>query len=648
MGSAFILILSASAWSPPRWSRPASVLAARSPFPALLLEKPLPASVVFPPRWEGDGVRRPLGQMERLLNARRSWSGAMTTAHVSAAILEGPPPTVSELLAGLEHVLQRHPMLAACVRGKSKYHVPNAQPYPMHSDYLGRAFAYTKELMRTYPDDDIQRFEPSPLPPSELARRALTVVALPSGESTDVEEALEAAWRAGFSEAMDGLVLDEDGDGPLWRLTLYAPSGAGASARSSALVYAANHAVSDQLSFNRVLSEVLSVLAERRAGRPVAPPTPLPLPPSVEGALLGKEQRQAEEIKSRLELLIGRFGDAWGPELGGRRWLPSWEPGRVRLSTIKYAAWQMAASGMRVLPTWVPAPEQVAAEAARWEHRARSTRNVFRTLAPATTAALVQACRARGVTASAALCAAAVLGASDVMGTVVGTAVGAPDGAEVGAVVGAEVAPTAPVAERYKVLQALDMRTLNFGEGEAEQPGARDDWSQGTVLAGTGSLDLLLDLPAGAGAAVRAGDTERFWQVAAACHSQTRKWIADGWGRESLLLFASGWEFMNMNRVVELGSQDHGTLGRAYSSGVSNVGVYAHPTVHGDLALSRLFFGISQTVSAPSISVSAVTVNGQLCLTVQYATPIWPDEKAEAYADDLVAMLEMMAKGAAA
>ena len=87
---------------------------------------------------------------------------------------------------------------------------------------------------------------------------------------------------------MDGFVLDEDGDGPLWWLTLYAPSGAGASARSSALVFAANHAVSDQLSFNRVLSEVLSVLAERRAGRPVASPTPLPLPPSVEGALLGK------------------------------------------------------------------------------------------------------------------------------------------------------------------------------------------------------------------------------------------------------------------------------------------------------------------------------------------------------------------------
>ena len=86
MRVAFDLLL-ASAWSPPRWTRPASMLAARSPFPALLLEKPLPSSDVFPPRWEGDGVRRPLGQMERLLNARRSWSGAMTTAHVSAAIL---------------------------------------------------------------------------------------------------------------------------------------------------------------------------------------------------------------------------------------------------------------------------------------------------------------------------------------------------------------------------------------------------------------------------------------------------------------------------------------------------------------------------------------------------------------------------------
>ena len=112
----------------------------------------------------------------------------MTTAHVSAAVLVGRPPDEEELLAGLTWVLQRHPLLSACVRGKSKYHVPDAQPYPMHSDYLGRAVAYTKELLRTFPDDDIQRFEPSPLPASDLAKRALRVTMLPSCDGS--EEAL--------------------------------------------------------------------------------------------------------------------------------------------------------------------------------------------------------------------------------------------------------------------------------------------------------------------------------------------------------------------------------------------------------------------------------------------------------------------------
>ena len=54
---------------------------------------------------------------------------------------------------------------------------------------------------------------------------------------------------------MDGSDFDEDADGPLWRVTLYAEEGGGAG---SALLYAANHAVSDQLSFNLVLSEVNS------------------------------------------------------------------------------------------------------------------------------------------------------------------------------------------------------------------------------------------------------------------------------------------------------------------------------------------------------------------------------------------------------
>ena len=581
-----------------------------------------------PDRWEGNSIRRPLGQMERLLNARRSWSGAMTTAHVSAAVLTGPPLTETELLDGLEWVLHRHPMLSACVRGKSKYHIANAQPYPMHSDYLGRAVAYTKELLRTYPDDDIQRFEPSPLSARDLARRALKMVSLPASSSRD---SLDAAWRAGFDEAMDELTLDEDADGPLWQLTLYSVESddLGNTPDRCALVYAANHAVSDQRSFNLVLSELLAAIGEAREGRTVKQPGKLPLPPSVEGALLGKEQRQAEEIKSRLELIIGAFGEPWGPSLGGRRWIPSWKPGRVRLSSIKYALWQLSASGAAVLPRWVPAPSEIAKDEARWKTQVRTTRNVLRTLSPRVTSALVRACRARGVTASAALCAAAVLGAREVMGS------------ENAADESTANVEATEEKQKYKLLLALDMRTLAFCEGESDRDGARDDWSSGTVLAGTGSLDILLDLPTGT---LREADADPVWACAQECHTQTRAWIESGWGRESLLLFASGWEFMNMNRVVELGSQDRATLGRAYSAGVSNVGVYAHPTRHGgELTLDHVYFGISQTVSAPAISLSAVTVEGTLCLTVQYATPIWSEEQAGAFADRLLGTLEGIA-----
>ena len=86
----------------------------------------------------------------------------------------------------------------------------------------------------------------------------------------------------------------------------------------------------------------------------------------------------------------------------------------------------------------------------------------------------------------------------------------------------------------------------------------------------------------------------------------------------------------------------------AYSAGVSNVGRYAHPTAHGDLKLDGLHFGISQSVSSPAISTSAVTVDETLFLTVSYPTPIWSDDAAVAYADGLVTMLELAAKEGAA
>ena len=129
-------------------------------------------------------------------------------------------------------------------------------------------------------------------------------------------------------------------------------------------------------------------------------------------------------------------------------------------------------------------------------------------------------------------------------------------------------------------------------------------------------------LDAGGGGGGGGGDGS-FWTCASECARQTKAWIDGGWPRESLLVFGAGWEFMNMNRVVELSAQDRTTIGRAYSCATSNVGVYAHPTSHGGTSIDQIFFGISQTVSAPAISVSTVTVDGKLCLSLAYCRPIW-------------------------
>ena len=139
--------------------------------------------------------------MERLLNARRSWSGAMTTAHVSLATLSGPPPTESELLWALSRALERHALLRADVVGKGKFHVPDAAPYPLHSDYLGRAVAYNDELLRTYPDGDVERFAPSALASEEIARRALRVEEVGTGA--------HAAAHAAFESSLDALQVGQ-------------------------------------------------------------------------------------------------------------------------------------------------------------------------------------------------------------------------------------------------------------------------------------------------------------------------------------------------------------------------------------------------------------------------------------------------------
>lgn len=92
----------------------------------------------------------------------------MTTAHVSVALLDGEPPSEAELRDAVEWVTARHPLLRSCVRGLGKFHVPDAKEYTLHSDYVGQAVAYNKELAHVEPETDVQVFVPSSLSVEEV------------------------------------------------------------------------------------------------------------------------------------------------------------------------------------------------------------------------------------------------------------------------------------------------------------------------------------------------------------------------------------------------------------------------------------------------------------------------------------------------
>ena len=280
-----------------------------------------------------------------------------------------------------------------------------------------QAFEYQKELLKTEADPGCLRFEPSPLDPDKLAARAVQV--------GGAEGPLTQAWQAAFELALDSSVFDDDG--PLWKMQLIteggqpaetppddAPSDETSPVGTSVLVYSANHAISDQLSHQRVLGEVseicpryhpgseprytrdrppqvLDSIAAARAGEPPPPSAALPLPPSVEAALvgdLGTISAQSDDFDTRWRRMLSR----------------------ARFSSARYGWWQCNAGGAAVRPRWIPPAQQLTDT---WSAPNRRSAAIFAEIAPSVCEALRTECRARDVTISSALCAAAVRLAAD-------------------------------------------------------------------------------------------------------------------------------------------------------------------------------------------------------------------------------------------
>mmetsp|Transcript_3256 Transcript_3256/g.7213 ORF Transcript_3256/g.7213 Transcript_3256/m.7213 type:complete len:664 (-) Transcript_3256:1387-3378(-) len=434
--------------------------------------------------------------------------------------------------------------------------------------------------------------------------------------SSDDTDSLKQSWEANFAHDIDdGSWYEKSSTGPLWRLTLHR-LGKGGGDSPCALVFASNHAISDQGSVNVLMDQLLSDIASiEQSGKVSNKAVGQDMPMAMEDSVLGMDNRwsdvQAEGIS----------------------------PG-----TVKYVA-DKAAEGFRspvILPDSAGggdgifgAISTIMGKSAGGESETSSERKSvlqFRNLPSETTSALLEACRANGVTITNALIAAMALTSTDFI-----------DGGEVQK--GKE--------RNYKVLQSLDMRRF----------GAQLDKCE-TVACMAGSNDLMLGpLPDRSGESFRSApessDSQKlFWDLAREGRDQTNQFVKSDGPTNAVRVFDFAMTISDMNNLVDLTAKSKDSQGRAYSAGVSNNGVYERQKAvmrendedrgniqakHGKYEVQDVYFGTPHSRSGCLYQVSTMTVNGSMKLTFHPASPIVSEETNANFADAFVDVLKIVA-----
>lgn len=344
-------------------------------------------------------------------------------------------------------------------------------------------------------------------------------------------EALEASWKSSFVRDLDDGSWCNVETGPLWKVEFHRLSST-ISDETCALVFSFNHAISDQSSANMLADQIISNMASiEKSNKIVKEAVKHDMPMALEDSVLGSGKR---------------FSDI---QAGG------FTPG-----TAKYVA-DKAAEGFKN-PVILPDSDKkedgggllgaltiISGKASGGEDEKSQERKStlqFRKLSKEATSALLAQCRKRGVSVTNALSAAVTLTATDFID----------GGTEKGE------------ARNYKVLQSLDMR--RFGD----QLDKCD-----TVACMAGSMDLLHGpLPDKSGQALRenynAENLYQFWKLALEGKEQTAAFIESDGPRHAVRVFDFAMSISDMNNLIHLTAQSKDSQGRAYSAGISNVGVY--------------------------------------------------------------------------
>ena len=462
---------------------------------------------------ESSSSTRTLGSQELLMLPRqyrpkldKGEQPFPSMSHVSVTILSATP-SVEALSQAIEMAMDTHPLLRCHVEGDGE------------------------------PDERIDLFqmvrkgEPNPcrfVSPSEKTFTSKDVLRVVDVDGTDAD-ALAKSWQDNFSTDIDdGSWYKIANEGPLWRLTLHRLN----KGDKCALVFASNHAISDQGSVNMLMDQLIADVASiEENGAIISKAASQEMPMAMEDSVLGKE----------------------------RRWSDIQTEG-ISPSTIKYVA-DKAAEGFRnpvILPdseksgdSTLAAITTIMGRSAGGESDSSTERKTvlqFRTLSKETTAALLEACRANGVTITNALTAAAALTSSDFI-----------DGGDA----------KAGAKRNYKVLQSLDMRRFGEQLDKCE-----------TVACMAGSNDLMLGpIQDRSGESVRSNpesseSQKLFWALARESRMQTNNFIQSNGPVHAVRVFDFAMTISDMNNLVDLTAKSKDSQGRAYSAGVSNNGVY--------------------------------------------------------------------------
>lgn len=408
-------------------------------------------------------------------------------------------------------------------------------------------------------------------------------------------DTLESSWKTAFQRDLDDGSWCDPYQGPLWKTELHTDG------TDSALLLSFNHAISDQGSAHRLLDQLLQVLDALDRNDPSPKVSTAPMPVSLEDSVMGKHQRWSDVQLDGLSIDTAKY--VLGKAAEGLR-NPVILPDAKRDSSKNNLAGSLSLIAGRT--------------AGGTDKEQRRSTVQFRTVPKDTMEKLLEQCRQRKLSVSHALTAAVTFTTTDFIGE--------------------------GQSRNYKVLQSLDMRRFGKQLDPAD-----------TVSCMAGSHDLMHGpLPDQSGQALRnnpsAPRVEEFWKLAQSSRAQTQEFIESGGPYQAVRVFDFAMTISDLNNLVNLSAQSKDTKGRAYSAGVTNMGVFeatqsfdkSHTLQlkRGKYEIQDIFFATPHVTSGCLFQVSALTMNGELKLTFNPVEPIVSEETNAQFADAFVDVLE--------